>query len=66
MVDEATYWDLQNAIGAAQTLAELRALGERLQSWPLDDRRRQLSEALFMQEHLLACRQAVQADPGAA
>jgi hypothetical protein len=52
-MDEATYWELQNAISAARTLAELEQLAEQLRQWPLDERRRQLNEVLFMQERML-------------
>jgi hypothetical protein len=65
-MDEATYWELQNAISAARTLAELEQLSEQLRQWPLDERRRQLNEVLFMQERMLQAAQARAVDSGAA
>jgi hypothetical protein len=65
-MDEATYWELQNAISAARSLTELGEVSERVRQWPLDERRCQLNEVLFMQEQMLKASQSASVDSGAA
>jgi hypothetical protein len=52
-MDETTYWDLLNAISAASSLAELATLEQQVRAQPLDERRRDLGEVLFLQRRML-------------
>ena len=53
VVNETIYWELLNALSAASSLAELAAIEQQVRAQPLDERRRDLGEVLFLQRRML-------------
>jgi hypothetical protein len=65
-MDEATYWDLLNAISAARSLTELKSLEQQIQAQLPSERRASLGEVVFMQRRMLEAAAVPQPADGAA
>jgi hypothetical protein len=59
-MDDESYWELMEAIGAARSVAELELITQRLRALPEDDRVADLGEMLFMKHSVFAAVEAGQ------